>query len=198
MSKTTRTMRTIAPTPMYMTFPLLAVDVRSTDRPLPVGLRTARSWPVQTSRRAPPGRAWPGWRAGGTRARSLPAPGALPAATAVRAPAASGGSRPRSGRQPHRDPSATGASACGQRQGDGRGGRSGRYTHAGLPARLCPDLRRRGPADGRAAGSADRGPAGRAGWMCTTAATFRSARRSCCTSTAVASAPATRPPKRGR
>jgi hypothetical protein len=50
---TTRTMRTIVPTPMYMTFPLVAVDVRSTDRLLPTGPRTAHSRPIQTSRRIP-------------------------------------------------------------------------------------------------------------------------------------------------
>ena len=40
---------------------------------------------------------------------------------------------------------------------------AGRRAHAGLPAGLCPGLRRRGPADGRAAGPADRGPAIRRG-----------------------------------
>ena len=44
-----------------------------------------------------------------------------------------------------------------------RGGRPGRGAHPGLPAGLRPGLRRRGPADGRAAGPAGRGPAGRAG-----------------------------------
>ena len=44
-----------------------------------------------------------------------------------------------------------------------RGERSRRRAHAGLPAGLCPGLRRRGTADGRAADPADRGPAGRAG-----------------------------------
>jgi hypothetical protein len=32
MTKTIRMMKTIALTPMYMTFPLVAVDVRSADR----------------------------------------------------------------------------------------------------------------------------------------------------------------------
>src|SRR5690349_13530500 len=77
-------MRTIAPTPMYMTFPLVAVDVRSTDRPLPAGLRTARSWPVQTAGAPPPGRAWPGWRAGGGRSAVSGHREYLPAATPAR------------------------------------------------------------------------------------------------------------------
>ena len=42
---------------------------------------------------------------------------------------------------------------------DSRGGRAGRSAHPGLPAGLCPGLRRRGTADGRAAGPADRGSA---------------------------------------
>ena len=46
---------------------------------------------------------------------------------------------------------------------DRGGGRAGRSAHPGLPAGLCPGLRRRGTADGRAAGPADRGPAVRRG-----------------------------------
>ena len=51
--------------------------------------------------------------------------------------------------------------ASGEEAGGGR--RAGRGAHAGLPAGLCPGLRRRGAADGRAAGPADRGPAVRRG-----------------------------------
>ena len=55
---------------------------------------------------------------------------------------------------------------CGQRPGNRRGGRPGRgahFAHLRLPARLCPRVRRRGPADDRADGPADRGPAHRPG-----------------------------------
>ena len=46
----------------------------------------------------------------------------------------------------------------------GRGWRrAGRNSHAGLPAGLCQGLRRRGTADGRATGPADRSPAVRRG-----------------------------------
>jgi LuxR family transcriptional regulator, maltose regulon positive regulatory protein len=44
-----------------------------------------------------------------------------------------------------------------------RGGRAGRSAHPGLPAGLCPGLRRRGTADGHAASPADRSPAVRRG-----------------------------------
>jgi len=52
MSKTTRMIRTIVPTPMYMTFPLVAVNAGRRSAP-PTDPRTAHSRPVQTSRRTP-------------------------------------------------------------------------------------------------------------------------------------------------
>jgi len=75
--------------------------------------------------------------------------------------AARGGGRPGAHRQPHRDRRAAGAGAGG-RWRTGRAGRLGRRARAGLPAGPCPGLRRRGTGDGCAAGTAGRGPAGRA------------------------------------
>ena len=88
-----------------------------------------------------------------------------PAGPGARAagPTARRGGRPGPDRQRHRGPGAAGAGAGGWRRGGRRGGRPGRGAHPGLPAGLCPGLRRRGPADGRAARPADRGPAGRPG-----------------------------------
>ena len=63
------------------------------------------------------------------------------------------------------------------------------------PARpVLPRPARRGP--GARPGLRRRAATAR--WMCTTAATGRPARRSCCTSMAAASTPATRPAKHGR
>ena len=70
---------------------------------------------------------------------------------------------PGPGRQRDRGRRAAGAGAGRRRRRRRRGDRAGRGAHAGLPAGLRPGLRRRGPADGRAAGPAGRGPAGRAG-----------------------------------
>ena len=70
---------------------------------------------------------------------------------------------PGPGRQPHRDPGAAGAGAGGQGRAGGRGVHPGRGAHARLAAGVRPGVRRRGRADGRAAGPAHRGPAGRAG-----------------------------------
>ena len=90
-------------------------------------------------------------------------PRACPAGARAAGPAARGGGRPGPGRQPHRDRRAAGAGAGGHRRRSGAVARPGRGAHAGLPAGLCPGLRRRGPADGRAARPADRGPARRPG-----------------------------------
>ena len=75
-------------------------------------------------------------------------------------PAARGGGRAGPDRQPHRDPARCGRWRWPPAARRRRGGRPGRRAHPGLPAGLRPGLRRRGPADGRAAGPADRGPAG--------------------------------------
>ena len=65
--------------------------------------------------------------------------------------------------QPDRDRRTAGAGAGRQRRRGRGGGRAGCGAHAGQPAGLRPGLRRRGAADGRAAGPADRGPAVRRG-----------------------------------
>ena len=105
---------------------------------------------------------WPraGTAAAGSGAarRGAARPGARAAGPAVR-----GRRHPGPDRQRYRGRGAAGASAGGQRRGIRSGGSPGRCAHPGLPAGLRPDLRRRGEADGRAAGPADHGPAGRAG-----------------------------------
>ena len=110
--------------------------------------RRAGLWPGAGTAGAGPGAARPG----------AARPGACAAGSAVR-----GRGRPGPDRQRYRGRGAAGAGAGGQRRGIRSGGRSGRCAYPGLPAGIRPDLRGRGEADGRAAGSADHGPAGRAG-----------------------------------
>ena len=126
--------------------------------------RAGCCWPGARSPRPPAGPRNTAW----ARIRPrLPAgagvPGAGPGAArpgsprpGTRAPGqnARGGGRPKPGGQHHRDPGAAGTGTGGRRPGGRRGGRPGRGAHPGLPAGLCPGVRRRGAADGRAAGRA--------------------------------------------
>ena len=109
--------------------------LRADDEPATLGSRDTWCWP---------GCCWPGAARRGARAAG---------------PAARRGGRPGPDRQRHRGRRAAGPGPGRLRPGRRRGGRPGRRARAGLPAGLCPGLRRRGPADGRAAGPADRGPA---------------------------------------
>ena len=124
---------------------------RATSPPPPAGRRRTTS--TRTMSRTTPGNrgTWC-WRASCWPRAARPGAGAA-------GPAVRGGGRAGPGRQPDRDRRAAGAGAGRQRRGRRRGGRARRRAHAGLPAGLCPGLRRRGPADGRAAGPADRSPA---------------------------------------
>ena len=117
-------------------FPRRTASARTTSRTTHASPGTWR-WPGSCSPRTGPARRWHCWT------------GCTP-----RRP-------PRQDRQPHRDRRAAGAGAGRHRRPGGRGHGPGRGARAGLPAALRAGLRRRGPADGRAARPADRGSAHR-------------------------------------
>ena len=102
--------------------------------------RRAGLWPRAGTAAAGPGAARPG----------AARPGARAAGSALRSRG-----HPGPHRQRYRGRGAAGANARGQRRGNRSGGSPGRCAHPGLPAGLRPDFRRRGEADGRAAGPAD-------------------------------------------
>ena len=124
--------------------------------------RPARRRPLDSRTRPPSGRR-PALRsrAGAPGAGPPPArPGpARPGARAAGPAAHRGGRQERTGSIIETAPCAPGPR--GQRPGERSGNHPGRDAHPGRPAGPRPGLRRRGPADGRAAGPADRGPASR-------------------------------------
>ena len=120
---------------------------------------TRRGRPACRGRAGLPARA----RVSGAGARAA-RPGPRRAGACAAGPAERGRSRPGGpGRQPHRGRCAAGARAGRCRSGGQCGGRAGRGARAGLPGRLRAGLRRRGAADGRAAGPSHRRPAGSPG-----------------------------------
>ncbi len=112
---------------------------------------------------ARPGPARPGAGTAGPAARHGGRPGPARPGAGPAGPAARHGGRPGPGRQPHRDRCAAGAGAGRHRRRTRRGDDPRRGALARLPAGPNTGLRRRGPADGRAARPAHRGPAHRPG-----------------------------------